>query len=134
MSVTVGPALSVDGIQVGPVVPLSGPHTSGPVEISTGSGSDLPITTVGTQTGDYLVAGQDGTYRPARPPAQSYHHDQPTPVLSWLITHNLPFTPSGVLCYGADNQRLYPLRIAHPGSGRTRIDFPYPVPGIAELS
>lgn len=88
---------------------------------------DAPASAVGVLS--RTVAGASAEFR-----AASYHHDQSVAVEQWLIAHDLPFTPSGVVVTGDAGQQLYPLRIAHPGVGRTRLEFTRPVAGTAELS
>lgn len=67
MSVTTGPPIEINGVHLAPSVPVVQVHAGAAIQL--GSGSPLPINTVGTQPGNVLVAGSDGVYRPA-PPAQ----------------------------------------------------------------
>jgi hypothetical protein len=78
-----------------------------------------------------LTRSDPGATAQFRP--RGHHHEQVVPVLTWLITHDLPFTPSGVEAHGADGRRLYPQRVVNPAIGRTRLEFTRPASGTADL-
>lgn len=63
----------------------------------------------------------------------SYEHDQTIPSSVWLVNHDLPFRPSGVIVYDHMDERHYPT-MTYVGDSSVQMQFTVDVRGVAYLS
>jgi len=78
------------------------------------------VDTSGSATGDALVRAGDGNWRPA---PLMHHHFQDALSTVLIITHGLPFDPSGIVAVDTNGTKHYP-KVSYPTAKTTiRLDF-----------
>lgn len=83
-------------------------------------------------TGQTLVKGADGQWRPAAPPAAaSYTHTQTTPAASWPITHNLSRYPQVTVVDTAGARLL--TDVVYGSANSVTVTHAVPLAGVAYL-
>lgn len=78
----------------------------------------------------WTVSG-GGTGEPSGP--LSYTHTQTMPSSVWLINHDLPFRPSGVVVIDHIGERHFP-NVSFPNDASVQMQFSVDVRGVAYLS
>jgi hypothetical protein len=129
-AIPVGSAIVVEGVEIPP--PAAGARTLD--QLTDVEGADA------ASVGQVLAKQGDGQWRPTTisdgggPGGPLSHlHTQDSPSTVWLITHGLPFNPSGVEVRDHVGEPHYPV-VSWPDGLTVRLDFTTSVRGTARLS
>lgn len=79
-----------------------------------------------------IGVGPPGPPGPSGAAASSYQHNQPSPVDTWIINHNLGFRPC-TIPYSVGGMMMW-ANVQHFSDNQVRIYFDGPVSGYAVCS
>lgn len=79
------------------------------------------------------VPGPPGPPGPAGPSGGSFTYAQATPSMVWVITHDLDYSPAGVVAVDSAGTQVEGM-VSYPAANQVRIDFSVPFAGTAYLS